>query len=265
MPPPIPARDAATVLLLREIASGLEVFLVKRNTVVDFMAGAHVFPGGKVDAADSEPGVLQRLHGEREPSTAPELYIAAIRETFEEAGVLLSGEFTTAGLEEARRALARGDSFASILEQLGARLDAGLLAPWTRWVTPAVSPKRFDARFFLAAAPADQLARHDEYETTESVWIKPADALDQVQQGRMMVAPATYKCLAVLATYRTVAEAFSAARAEAPRAWCPVVRSEEGKRLVILSDDPDHPDRFPRMAGPTRMVFEAGRFLPVEE
>ena len=258
----VPARDAATVLLLREGASGLEVFLVRRNTVVDFMAGAHVFPGGKVDAADSEPGLLQRLRGEREPSTAPELYLAAIRETFEEAGVLLSGEFRMAGLEDARLAVARGDSFASVLEQLSAKLDTSLLAPWTRWVTPAVAPKRFDARFFLAAAPAEQLARHDDYETTESVWIGPLEALEHVQRGGMMIAPATYKCLAVLATYRTVAEAFAAARAAPPRAWCPVVRNEDGRRLVILSDDPDHPDRFPRMAGPTRMVFEGGRFVP---
>jgi 8-oxo-dGTP pyrophosphatase MutT (NUDIX family) len=260
-----PTRDAATVLLLRESASALEVFLVRRNAMVDFMAGAHVFPGGKVDPADSEPALVERLLGEREPSTAPELYIAAIRETFEEAGVLLSRESRTAGLEDGRKALARGDSFASVLEQLGARLDAGLLAPWTRWVTPAVSPKRFDARFFLAAAPLEQLARHDDHETTESVWMHPLKALEHVQRGEMMIAPATYKCLAVLATYRTIADAFAAARADPPRAWCPEVRNHAGKRIIILSDDPDHPDRFPRMPGPTRMVFEDGRFLPAEK
>lgn len=257
-----PARDAATVLLLREEGARLEVFLVKRNTVVDFMAGAHVFPGGKVDAADSEPALVARLSGEREPATAPELYIAAIRETFEEAGVLLSCDSGKEKLDVAREALARKDSFASILETLGATLDAGLLAPWTRWVTPEVSPKRFDARFFIAAAPAEQLARHDDYETTESVWIEPAKALEQVGRGEMMIAPATYKCLAVLATYRTIAEAFAAARANPPRIWCPVVRNEEGRRLIILSDDPAHPDRYARMPGPTRMVFADGRFLP---
>jgi 8-oxo-dGTP pyrophosphatase MutT (NUDIX family) len=260
---PVAARDAATVLLLRDGAPGLEVFLVRRNTVVDFMAGAHVFPGGKVDAADSEPGLVARLTGEREASTAPELYIAAIRETFEEAGVLLSRKLGAAALEEARSALARKDSFASILETAGGTLDAGLLAPWTRWVTPEVSPKRFDARFFLAAAPAEQLARHDDYETTESVWMEPGQALEQVQRGQMMIAPATYKCLAVLASYRTIAEAFAAARTDPPRVWCPVVRMVEGKRVIILSDDPDHPDRYERMPGPTRMVFDGGRFLPV--
>ena len=264
MAAPVPARDAATVLLLREGAAGLEVFLVRRNTVVDFMAGAHVFPGGKVDAADSAPGLIARLTGERERSTAPELYVAAIRETFEEAGVLLSTQLGARALEEARAALARKDSFGSILETVEATLDAGLLAPWTRWVTPEVSPKRFDARFFLAAAPAEQLARHDDYETTESVWIEPARALEQVQRGEMMIAPATYKCLAVLASYSSVAEAFAAARADPPRIWCPVVGMAEGRRLIILSDDPEHPDRFARLPGPTRMVFDAGRFLPVE-
>ena len=262
MTAPVPARDAATVLLLRESSSALEVFLVRRNTVVDFMAGAHVFPGGKVDAADSEPGLIVRLTGERERSTAPELYVAAIRETFEEAGVLLSTRLGAHALEEARTALARKDSFASILQTVEATLDAGLLAPWTRWVTPEVSPKRFDARFFLAAAPAEQLARHDDYETTESLWIDPATALAHVQRGEMMIAPATYKCLAVLASYRTIAEAFAAARAEPPRIWCPVVRMVDGRRLIILSDDPEHPDRYAPMPGPSRMVFAEGRFLP---
>src|SRR5690349_19309634 len=130
MAAPVPARDAATVLLLREGGAGLEVFLVKRNTVVDFMAGAHVFPGGKVDAADSEPELVARLTGERESSTAPELYIAAIRETFEEAGVLLSSTLGEHELEEARQALAHKDSFASILRAREAKLDAALLAPW---------------------------------------------------------------------------------------------------------------------------------------
>jgi len=260
---PVPARDAATVLLLREDAHGLEVFLVRRNTVVDFMAGAHVFPGGKVDAADSDAALIARLRGEREPSTAPELYIAAIRETFEEAGVLLGGSADERRQAAARQALHDGKAFASVVADLEIALDAGRLVPWTRWVTPVASPKRFDARFFLAAAPPEQLASHDQHETTESVWIRALDAIAQIEEGKMMVAPATYKCLAVLATYRNVGEAFAAARADPPRTWCPVMRTQEGKRLILLSDDPEHPDSFPRMPGPTRMLFESGRFLPV--
>jgi 8-oxo-dGTP pyrophosphatase MutT (NUDIX family) len=260
-----PARDAATVLLLREDAHGLEVFLVRRNTVVDFMAGAHVFPGGKVDPQDSDPALLGRLRGECAPSASLALYIAAIRETLEEAGVLLGSAASGEQLARARQALHDGKPFAAVAADLDGTFDAGLLVPWTRWVTPAASPKRFDARFFLAAAPAEQLASHDEHETTESVWMRALDAIEQVEQGKMLVAPATYKCLAVLATYRNLEEAFAAARGEPVRTWCPVVRMEEGKRLILLSDDPEHPDRFARMPGPTRMVFDGGRFLPAGE
>lgn len=258
----VPARYAATVVLLREDARGLEVFLVRRNTVVDFMAGAHVFPGGKVDPQDSDPALVARLRGERDASTPPEFYVAAIRETLEEAGVLLGGRADRERLAAARRALHERQAFASVAADLDLALEGGLLVPWTRWVTPVTSPKRFDARFFLAAGPAEQLASHDEHETTESTWISALDAIEQVEHGKMMVAPATYKCLAVLATYRNLAEAFGAARTDPLRTWCPVVRMEQGKRLILLSDDPEHPDRFPRMPGPTRMVFDGGRFLP---
>lgn len=258
----VPARDAATVLLLRDVAGGLEVFMVRRNTVVDFMAGAHVFPGGKVDAADAAPELIARLRGERHSSTAPELYVAAIRETFEEAGVLLAAVDATADLEEARTALAAGTPFVAVLGRLGADLEVARIVPWTRWVTPATSPKRFDATFFLAAAPRGQTARHDEGETTESAWLAPAEALERAQRGALLLAPATYKCLAVLAQHASVAQAFAAARASPPRLWCPVVRMESGRRVLYFSDDPEHPDRYERMPGPTRMVFEGGRYLP---
>ena len=261
----VPARDAATVLLLREDAHGLEVFLVRRNTVVDFMAGAHVFPGGKVDGEDSDPSLVGRLRGALEPGTPPQLYIAAIRETLEEAGVLLGESLHKERLGLARQALHERKPFTTVVADLDVTFDAGLLVPWTRWVTPVASPKRFDARFFLAAVPAEQLASHDEHETTESTWIRPLDAIEQVEQARMVVAPATYKCLAVLATYASLRDAFADARAHPPRTWCPVVRMEDGKRLILLSDDPEHPDRFARMPGPTRMFFDGGRFLPAGE
>jgi len=254
------------VLLLREDAHGLEVFLVRRNTMVDFMAGAHVFPGGKVDPEDADPSLLARLRGERDPSTRAELYIAAIRETLEEAGVLLaSGGADEKKLAAARQALHDRKAFASVADELDATLDAGRLVPWTRWVTPVASPKRFDARFFLAAAPSEQSASHDRHETTESVWIRALDAIEQAERGTMLVAPATYKCLAVLATYRNLEEAFTAARTDPVRTWCPVVKMEGAKRMIVLSDDAEHPDRFPRMPGPTRMVFDGGRFLPAGE
>ena len=254
-------RDAATVLLLRDAARGLEVFMVKRNAMVDFMAGAHVFPGGKVDAADAEPALLERLRGARDPAVAPELYVAAVRETFEEAGVLLGAGADAAAL--ARSGLLRGAAFVEQAASLEVGFDADRLVLWTRWVTPLASPKRFDARFFLAAAPPDQEASHDEGETTASGWFAPGEALELAARGEMLVAPATFKCLAVLAQHGNVDAAFAAARAQTARTWCPVIRNEAGRRLVILSDDPEHPDRYARMPGPTRMAFEGGRFVPV--
>lgn len=258
-----PTRDAATVLLLREALAGLEVFMVRRNTMVDFMAGAHVFPGGKVDAADAEPGLLDRMRGASVDSTAAALYVAAVRETFEEAGVLLCDGQNARRLSEARRALAGGTTFAAVIEQLGAEFDLRHIVPWTRWVTPVSSPKRFDAVFFLAAMPPGQDARHDDGETTESTWIGPAAALERARSGDMLLAPATFKCLAVLAQYATLAQAFAAARASAPRVWCPEIRMDGGRRLVIFPDDPEHPAGYERMPGPTRMAFEGGRFVEI--
>ena len=254
-------RDAATVLLLRDSADGLQVFMVKRNAMVDFMAGAHVFPGGKIDPEDG--ALAPRLRGEIGAGASAAHYVAAIRETFEEAGVLLGGAFGTADLDRFNSAIAGGETFATIVEKLGCVLDLSQLIPWTRWVTPAVSPKRFDAVFFLAAAPAGQAARHDQGETIESLWIDPSIALECVQRGSMLIAPATYKCLCILSGHGSVADAFAAARASPPRVWCPVVKMESGRRLVILSDDHEHPDGYARMPGPTRMALEGGRFLPV--
>ena len=204
-----------------------------------------------------------------------------LRAKFKDCGPrvrILGIRFQLHALSAARKSVAHQQMFAGRIDpraahrlcvpsaaDLDAAFDAGLLVPWTRWVTPAASPKRFDARFFLAAVPSHQLASHDEHETTESVWMRALDAIEQVEHGKMLVAPATYKCLAVLATYRNLAEAFEAARKDPPRTWCPVVRMEEGKRLILLSDDPEHPDCFGRMPGPTRMLFDGGRFVAAGE
>ena len=256
-----PARDSATVLLLREESGALEVFMVRRNTTVDFMAGAHVFPGGKVDAADADPAAQARLRGLADARAAPALYVAALRETLEEAGVLPCVGLAQDRLREARQALEDGTPFASVLEQLEADIDLERVVPWTRWVTPLASPKRFDTMFFLAAMPEGQDARHDDGETTASTWVRPAAALESMRGGGMLLAPATCKCLAVLAQHRTLSQAFAAARASPPRLWCPEVRMDGDRRLVIFPDDPEHPAGYPRMPGPTRMAFENGRFI----
>src|SRR5512139_920475 len=205
---PAAPRDAATVVLLRERKSGLEVYLVKRSRTVDFMAGAHVFPGGRLDKADSSPSAcallsaaVATLHerlGEPLPAVqAAGLYVAAIRETFEEAG-LLFGRFAAGWREgDARAAVAGGAQFATLMESI----DAAALVPWVRWVTPVVSPRRFDARFFLARAPAGQEPRVDGREAIEGIWISPKEAIERWLAGDMLLPPATAKSLDALLAY----------------------------------------------------------------
>ena len=168
------------MVILRDSARGPELYLVKRSRTLDFMAGAHVFPGGRMDQADSSPSTCALLSseasdlharlGEALPAThAAGLFVAAIRETFEEAGLLLGRLAAGWGPDEARRAVAQGALFSTLVEHL----DARALVPWVRWVTPEVSPKRFDARFFLARAPEGQEPRVDGREATEGLWITP--------------------------------------------------------------------------------------------
>ena len=189
---PAQPRDAATVVVLRDAPSGIEVFLVKRSRAVDFMAGAHVFPGGRLDKNDSsasacallsaDTAALQQRLGEPLPAMhAAGLFIAAIRETFEEAGLLLGRLAAGWQMEDARRAVAAGAQFTTLVE----RIDGAALVPWVRWVTPEISPKRFDARFFLARAPEGQEPQVDGREATEGLWIAPQEALQRWEDGAM--------------------------------------------------------------------------------
>ena len=178
-------RDAATVLLLRDAPGGFEVFMVKRSGLSDVLGEAHVFPGGKVDVADSSPEMLARIRGLASLDTAalgediPQaraagMFVAAARETFEEAGVLLAhgiGTHPAAGsmasaaagadarfgrareIAAARARLNAKEPFAAVLGSIHAELDAGALVPWVRWVTPTMLSRRFDARFFFGTHP----------------------------------------------------------------------------------------------------------------
>ncbi|MFY9315276.1 MAG: NUDIX hydrolase, partial [Burkholderiales bacterium] len=214
---PAQPRDAATVVLSRDVPAGIEVYLVKRSRMVDFMAGAHVFPGGRLDKADSSASacsllsaaaLLQQRLGEPLPAMqAAGLFVAAIRETFEEAGLLFGKIAAGWNLGDARAAVAGGAQFATLMEQI----DAAALVPWVRWVTPEISPRRFDARFFLARAPAGQEPRVDGREATEGLWIAPAEALHRWLEDEMLLAPATAKSLDALLAYGTVEEALAAA------------------------------------------------------
>ena len=256
-----------------ERGHGLELYLVKRSRTVDFMAGAHVFPGGRLDKADSSPSAcallsaevaaLQERLGETLPAMhAAGLYVAAIRETFEEAGLLLGRLAAGWGADEARRAVAGGAQFTTLVE----RIDAAALVPWVRWVTPEISPRRFDARFFLARAPAGQVPRVDGREATEGLWITPGAALQRWEEGGMQLAPATAKSIEMLSSYATVDAALAAASKRPPPVAMPVVWAdkETGHAYISLPGDPHHP--LPDVLGGTMRRFQLaeGRYRRVK-
>lgn len=221
--------DAATVMLLRDGAGGLEVFMLERHIESEFAGGAFVFPGGKVDAADRElderrrtglaDEVVARMGGDRERVVG--LHVAAVRETFEEAGVLLAGREDGAPLDvdapsfvaARRRLAARGErwDWRPWLEEEGLVLDLGTLAWWSWWVTPEAAPKRYDTRFFVALASEGDAPDHDRVEATDSRWVTPGGALDAARRGEVHVVYPTRRNLAALAPYRSARDAWRAA------------------------------------------------------
>ena len=240
-PTPLPA---ATVMMLRDGGEGLEVFMVVRHHKIDFMSGALVFPGGKVDPADFDPGLSAYLDGAMEEEDMRAIQVASIREAFEECGVLLAraaghdelidGQ-RLASLEPYRDGLHRGDlTILEFLEREKLRLACDELVHFAHWVTPPMMPKRFDTHFFLAAAPADHLAVHDGHESVDSVWITPAAALADAADGRRTVIFPTLRNIEKLGTHDTVAEAVAATRATKPVKVLPwTEKREDGNYLCI--------------------------------
>jgi 8-oxo-dGTP pyrophosphatase MutT (NUDIX family) len=238
---PAAARDAATVVLVRE-APGIEAFLLRRTRSLEFAPGACVFPGGSVDASDSYPAIAwagpspadfgDRLGTSAERARA--LVCAAVRETFEESGVLLAGPSPTALLQDSaslardRHALLNGSvSLAELLLLRGLVLRADLLTPWARWITPEVSPRRFDTWFFAAALPPGQVATHAGEpdprradpapgESDSGTWLRPSSALDAARAGEIALMPPTAVTLSELASYRDVAGILAGHRTIAP-------------------------------------------------
>lgn len=216
MTSPAPARPASTVLLLRDGAEGLEVFMVVRHREIEFASGALVFPGGRVEGAD-----VALAGGDQ----AAAFRVAAIRETWEECGVLLAVPGTPPPAE---------GEFARMLAARGLMPDVRGLAHFAHWITPEPVPKRFDTHFFLAAAPHGQDALHDGHEAVDSVWIRPADALADAEAGRRKVVFPTRMNLAKLARSASVAEAFAAARSRPVVTVLPQMRmAPEGRILRI--------------------------------
>ncbi|MFW5877074.1 MAG: NUDIX hydrolase [Myxococcota bacterium] len=269
---PPPPRDSATVLLLREGEAGFEVFLVRRHGKSAFMGGAHVFPGGTVDPQDRDPALWALASG-HSPDTAADalgeedrdrsmaLYCAAIRETFEEAGVLLAAEpAAETELRQARRRLVAGTPFAPLVRELGVGLGLDRLVPHSRWITPVVEPRRYDARFLVAAVPAGQQAEHDRLETTAGAWVTPPAALERERAGEIQLPPPTLRTLEALAAHGSVEAVLREARARRPRPILPVFHPVGDALVLSLPGDPDHPESERALPGPTRLVLENGRW-----
>ncbi|MEU7893650.1 NUDIX hydrolase [Nonomuraea sp. NPDC049152] len=223
---PVPARDAATVVILRE---GPQVYLLRRKATMAFAAGAYVFPGGSVDPRDTDHSVAwagpspkewgQVFHAEE--NTARGLVCAAVRETFEESGVLLAGPGpdtvvadTTGDDWEADRValIDRSLAFADFLDRRGLVLRSDLLKPWAHWITPEVEHKRFDTRFFVAVLPEGQRTRDVGGEADKVVWQRPAEAIELAHKGEIFLMPPTYRTLAELAGHGDIEAILTAER-----------------------------------------------------
>jgi 8-oxo-dGTP pyrophosphatase MutT (NUDIX family) len=247
-PKPVAApRDAATVLLLRDgvDADGVkrpEVWLLTRVAQMAFMPGMTVFPGGRVDATDSALPWAGRSAAtfaaelDCEVEMAHALVGAAVRETFEEAGVLL----TTPSAELAHLqpdVEARRTSFADVLIEHGLAIDGDLIRPWARWITPAIVPTRYDTRFFVAALPANAEAIDLTTESSTAYWASAADALSARDRGEHDLVPPTIAMLKSILSYSTVAEVIAGATGRSLEPVLPVIRVDEnGARVLELPD-----------------------------
>src|SRR5262245_67366 len=225
---PVKPRGASTVVLLRDTAGGPEVYLLRRHLGMAFAAGMYAFPGGTVDVRDSDASVAWAGPSPAEWAAilqcdepeARALVCAAVRETFEESGVLLAGESTetivsdtTADDWEADRVALVGRTlgFAELLERRSLVLRTDLLTAWAHWITPEFEPRRYDTRFFLALMPSGQRTRDVSGEADQVTWLAPAVAVDGVDGGAMAMLPPTYVTVKELAAYASAADAWRAA------------------------------------------------------
>jgi 8-oxo-dGTP pyrophosphatase MutT (NUDIX family) len=257
-----PARPASTVVLLRPSASRFEVFLVRRHDNVAFMGGAHVFPGGRVDEADRSVGEAV-VH-----------QVAAVRELFEEAGVLLarrvdgrtidfSGTPETERYREYRRALVKGTlTMRELVDREGLHLAYDALALFAHWVTPEIEIKRFDTHFFVTVMPEGQHAVHDEHETTHGEWIDPADAVERCRREEIALPPPTWTTLRTLSRFSAVDEAMDWARAQRVVPVRPGFIKDESVTMLTLPGDPTYPpiEGF-ETPEETRFILSGGRWV----
>lgn len=263
-PVDVPVRDAATVMLLRDGDAGLEVFMLRRNLRSDFVGGAYVFPGGGVDDHDRRAELEPLCQGRSDAEASRLLdvaagglayWVAAVRESFEEAGVLLAvdGDGRTIRFEAPavvdrfaghRRAVDDGHRrLVEVVAEERLRLDVGRMYYFSRWITPVGAPRRYDTRFFVAAAPEAQTYLPDGREAVGECWVRPADALVAHRAGRFEMIFPTVRSLEALARFDAAADVLDAAAAmdHVPAVLPRIVEHADGYR-ILLPDDPGYED-----------------------
>jgi 8-oxo-dGTP pyrophosphatase MutT (NUDIX family) len=274
-------RPAATVVILRDSSSGPEVFMVRRHADTAFMGGAHVFPGGRVDTADRDgndawcDGIAHaaRQLPDLPPGEAVAYHVAATRELFEEAGVLLAriaeGEFVSLAsasdhvrFKQDRTAVhGRTTTLRAVIDREHLRLALDTLVLFAHWVTPPIDTRQFDTRFFMTRVPPHQTPAHDDTETTHGIWITPADAIAQSQSGAIVLPPPTWSTIRELEPFTSVDEALTWARRRRVVSRQPLMLEQDGLRLLLAPGDPLHPDPAgDEPLAETRFVFVDGRW-----
>jgi 8-oxo-dGTP pyrophosphatase MutT (NUDIX family) len=250
----VEVRPAASVLLVRDRSDGVEVFMEKRHLQSGFVAGAYVFPGGRVDPADAiDParciGIDDATANRELGLTAGGLahYVAAVRECFEEAGVLLaydrSGGLLDFGdpaveahFRELRDQLNAGTtSIATIVEREDLRLATDRIGYWSHWITPLGEPRRYDTHFFITEAPERQAAGHDDWELTSSAWVSPREAIARASRKEWLIIFPTLMNLRALADHPSAAAAVAWAKAQPVPLAANLPRVLDGR--VVLPGD----------------------------
>lgn len=261
-PDAVPVRDAATVMLLRDGPGGMEVCMLLRNLQSDFVGGAFVFPGGAVDPSDGLPEVEPLCAGLTDaeasrhldvPSGGLAYWVAAVRESFEEAGVLVAvdaddrvvsfADPEVAGrFVEHRRAVDSGERrLVEVLGDEGLRIDAAGIHYFSRWITPLGAPRRYDTRFFVAAAPPEQEPLHDDREVVASQWFTPAEALRRHDEGEITMIFPTVRTLVALDRFESAAAVLAHARSlPKVEAVLPLMRESPDGIRIVLPGDPEH-------------------------
>jgi 8-oxo-dGTP pyrophosphatase MutT (NUDIX family) len=257
-------RPASTILLLRDSATArgeVEVFMMVRHYEIDFNSGALVFPGGSIDKGDQAIIATPELYSEGEglDTAALSFRIAAIRETFEESGILLARPRGSNALVDAKRAgeieaahranlCDSKTTFLDVLTDSGMVLALDLLVPYAHWITPEGMPKRFDTWFFLAAAPPEQAGAHDGKESTDSIWLSPREALAGGESGRFKLPFPTTRNLIRLGKQPNVKAALDDSKGKAIVTVMPIMTKLNGGRQL----------RIPAEAGYDGELFEVG-------